>query len=144
MRILGKNVTNKKLIRDSVSGAVLELSYRTPTASEIVNYGTRVYALAEGKMKINPYARIEFALNILTGIGENCFADETGKAISSDSSSQNYCENWKELLKESAEDILMHFAVNVFEGTNIVNRNGALPEIEGIDSVPFVKSSSDG
>lgn len=144
MRILGKNITNKKLIRDSVSGAVIEFYYRTPTASEIVNYGTRVYTLDQGKMKINSGVRIEFALNILTGVGENSFGDEEGKPISSDPSKENYREDWKQLLKESAEDLLMHFAVNVFEATNIMNSNGKLPEIEGIDSVPFVKTSSDG
>jgi len=111
---------NKMVISDPVSNSNIELFYRIPKASELVAYRKGAYKI-DGKsgVKENPEFKIEMGLSVIEGIGENSFADENGNAISSDRNKPNFCENWKELVKENASDIVMVFVTNIFEGAKV-------------------------
>lgn len=143
MRDLTRSDKNKMVINDARSGSEIELYYRNPTTQEEVEYQSKLFKRQGKKMLINAFStRLEMGLKILTGFREGDFGIE-GKPISSDPQSQNYKENWKELLKENAADIITAFSFAVFEGARI--DTGTEMDFESVgeaeDIIPFPKSS---
>lgn len=119
MRDLKPNDKNKLVINDARSGTAIELYYRNPTTSEEVAYQSRLFKKQGKKMLVNAYeTRLTYGLKILTGFREGDFGIE-GKPISSDPVSMNYREDWKELLKDNAADLVTSFAFAIFEGARI-------------------------
>lgn len=114
MRDLGSS-SNKAIIRDGISNSEIELSYRTPTTSELQRFYTNSITRKGGKSTPNAVAaRVAFALDIATGIRDGDFGIE-GKPISSDPQSPDYYSDWKKVLAEKAPDILDAFVFATFE-----------------------------
>ena len=126
MRDLKQSDQNTLIIKDAISGTDIELYYRLPLTSERVAYQNKLVSRKNGKIQIHAIeARIEFGLKILTGFREGDFGFD-GKPISANPQSQNYKENWKELIKATAADIVNAFAFVIFEGASLQTE----PEIE--------------
>ncbi|MBT9169275.1 MAG: hypothetical protein DDT19_02631 [Syntrophomonadaceae bacterium] len=141
MRDLNKSDKNKIVVHDAVSGSELELYYRTPTTSEMVQYQSKLFRRAGKKILINAFeTRLEMGLQILTGFRDGDFGID-GKPISCNPNSENYREDWKELLKETAADVVTAVAFTVFEGarTDVSELEYALGEEEE-KVIPFQKS----
>lgn len=143
MRDLTRSEKNKLTIHDARSGTDIELYYRNPTTQEEVQYQSKSIKRIGRKIVVNTFeTRLEMGLQILTGFREGDFGFD-GKPISSDPASPNYREDWKELLKENAADIIATFAFTIFEGTR-TSDSGIDFEIAGEeDIVPFRRSSGD-
>lgn len=120
MRSLVKTDKHELIIRDKIGGDLI-LFYRLPTFIERSKYENSIYLIKDGSLVLVPDTRINFGKEILTGIGENCFSDEDG-AISSDPEKDNYREDWKDLLVESAPEIVAQLAFYVFENTKILDK----------------------
>lgn len=119
MRDLAPGGKNLLKINDAVSGTKIELEYRMPTTQEMVQYQARQVHRANGKVILRPFeTRLDYGIKILTGIRDGDFGYE-GKPISCNPTSADYKENWKELLKESAADIVTTLAITVFEGARV-------------------------
>lgn len=119
MRDLKRCDDNKLFIKDAVSDTQIELTYRTPTTQEMVQYQARQVHRVGGKVVLKPFeTRLEFGLKIVTAIRDGDFGYD-GKPISCNPQSADYRENWKELLKESAADIVTMLALTVFEGARL-------------------------
>ena len=126
MRDLKQSDQNTLIIKDAISGTDIELYYRLPLTSERVAYQNKLISRKNGKIQVHAVeARIEFGLKILTGFREGDFGFD-GKPISANPQSQNYKENWKELIRTTAADIVNAFAFVVFEGASLQTE----PEIE--------------
>lgn len=142
MRDLKKSDKNIMRIKDTISNSEIELYYRTPLASEIAQYHSMLVKRKGGKIIMNPIqTRLEMGLKILTGFREGDFGYD-GKPISSDPQSPYYREDWKELLRDTAADIIIAFAFNIFEGVQPLKEED-LAEVE-FEDIPFQKSSTDG
>jgi hypothetical protein len=141
------NEPNIFKIRDGVSGEVKEFIYRTPTAMEHQAYAAKSLGLRGNKAVISRKgiadARVEFGLKILIGIKDDQFG-VGGKPISSDPQSPDYREDWKELLKQYAPDLISLFAVDVFDGTKAISDSNIQIEFEedAEEVVPFGTSSA--
>ncbi|MEW5745284.1 MAG: hypothetical protein AB1805_07610 [Nitrospirota bacterium] len=138
MRDLGK-ADNKATLRDGISGSKIELFYRTPTTEELQRYYSNSIIRKGGKTIPNAVsARVDFAMDILTGIGDGSFG-LGGKPISSNPASPDYCPDWKVMVKESAPDILDTFVIMTFERSSL---QAALAEGDGgEEALPLPKSS---
>lgn len=140
MRDLKRSDKNKLIINDSISGSELELYYRMPETAEMVAYQNRLIKRQGKKILMNAFeTRLDMGLKIITGFRDGDFGID-GQPIASDPASANYRENWKELLKESAADIITTLAFTVFEGARV--DTGIDFEVEGAEEIiPFPKSS---
>lgn len=139
MRELKSN-KNILTISDAISGSKIEIYYRIPTASEIQAYMSRLIQRKGNKIKMNiADARLEFGLRILEGFRDGDFGID-GKPISSNPASEYYVDNWKELLKESAPDIIMLLAQTVFEGSRVAKEIEELEFEDSEEVLPLAKS----
>jgi hypothetical protein len=139
MRDLQKSERNTIRVQDAISGSEIELYYRTPTTKEMVEYQRLLVKRVQGKTIYDAVnARLTMGLKILTGFREGDFGFD-GKPISSDPASPNYREDWKELLAESASDIITAFAFAVFEGVRVNPETDI--EIGGIEDTPPLPKS---
>lgn len=110
---------NKLIINDARSGTEIELHYRNPTTQEEVQYQARFIKKQGKKVLINAFeTRLQMGIKILTGFRDGDFGFD-GRPIASDPASPNYREDWRELLKTAATDIITVFAFHVFEGARI-------------------------
>jgi hypothetical protein len=136
MRDLGSK-DNVAVIRDGISGAEIEFTYRTPSASEIQEYYTGTFSRKGNKVVATAVAaRVVFALKVLTGFKDGCFSVD-GKPISSNQTSTEYLPEWKKFLEEKAPDLLDTLILAVFDRTRSVER---VEEEEGADEVPLAQS----
>lgn len=127
MRDLKKNDKNTLVINDARSGSEVELYYRNPTPAEEASYQSKLLKRKGNKVIVCSYdTRFDFGLRILTGFREGDFGFD-GKPISSEKESPNYKEDWKEIVKAGAPDIVNVLAMTVFEGTRV---SGATLDIE--------------
>lgn len=139
MRDLEQSNKNILTIKDAISGTDIELYYRLPSTSERVAYQSRLISHKGGKIQVHTLeARLEYGLKILTGFREGDFGVK-GRPISSDPQNQNYHENWKELIRAMAADIVNAFAFVVFEGAavNAEPEPGTGTEGEGAEERPL-------
>lgn len=145
MRILSSSIINKMMLNDVISGSKITFHYRRPTTTEIVNYFSKLYKKDSSGVSVNNDSRIEYALKVLTGFNDADFADDKGP-ISTDPGSLCYRQDWKELLKEQADDLLLTFAIAVFENSEWKPKQEMLPDEELLkeESVPLAKTSGDG
>lgn len=119
MRELINSEINKLSITDVRSGTDIELHYRNPDPSEEVSYQTKLVRRKGTKIITRGYqTRLEFGLKILTGFREGDFSVQ-GKPISADPKSPNYREDWREIVKNGASDLIRLLAMTVFEGARL-------------------------
>lgn len=117
-RELKQTDRNKITIDDGVTGETVTLFYRMPTTSERIAFESRSYH-REGDTLIDesPAAKVEGALRIITGWDPPGYFTFDGEPISWDPADPRYREDWKELLDETAGDILQALGAVVFQGT---------------------------
>jgi hypothetical protein len=125
--------TDKNIMRiyDVASGTPCDIYYRTPTTQDRVAYNSAIANqvlqakdLKEpGKIKEAMAAmmdiQIKEAAKLITAIGEDCFGVD-GKPISSDPDNKNYYDKWREILMDSASDIILTFAKTLLGEPNFV------------------------
>ncbi len=120
-RRLSKTDISTLTIHDNLSDSEIILSYRRPTTKERQGFENLSVQRKGKKVKFkHSEARLKYGGKILTGIREGDFEIEkagTYVPVSSDPSSQNYVENWNELIKEMAPDIVQILAAQVFEAS---------------------------
>lgn len=139
MKDLKASENNNLIINDARSGTEIELYYRNPTTQEEVQYQARLIKRQGKKILINAFeTRLEMGLKILTGFRDGDFGYD-GKPIASEPSSPNYREDWKELLKTAAADIITVFAFHIFEGAR-VNTDIEIDFEEAEDTPPLQKN----
>lgn len=146
MRDLRDSDRNILVIHDPMSGTDIEVHYRPPTTRERVAYKAALFR-KEGKkivMNVLP-VRVEYALKVITGFRAGDFGYD-GQPMSSEPGAAGYREDWKDLLKETAADILDAFSAAVFEGAKAVRDPGYELVVEeageeaGEDEPPLAKS----
>lgn len=119
MRELQASDRNEIEIKDSRSGSGILLYYRNPTPEEQASYQARMIKRKGNKVTLNLYpTRLEFGLKVITGFRDGDFGFG-GKPISSDSSAENYREDWKEVVRAGAHDIVTTLGRVVFENTSV-------------------------
>lgn len=133
-----KAVTNNVLkISDALTGETVELFYRMPTTAERVAFERSAHQWKKNQfVDASAQARIEYGMKILTGFQDGAFAVD-GRAISSDPEAENYYAGWKDLVKESAGDLVAALAAAVFQGARVT----AAEDDEAEDTSPFGQSS---
>jgi hypothetical protein len=130
MRDLSKK-KNVMEIQDGVSGDIHELFYRLPTNTEIAAFHASCFAREGNTIKVNVHgSRVQYGLLVLEGFTKGSFGLD-GKPFASDPADADYMENWKDILREEASDILAVFAVQVFEGTKVRKGGGVKVDFVG-------------
>lgn len=152
-RDLTKHNDNKLTLIDSISGTQIEFTHRTPGTEERVAYQAARFR-REGNRMINcsRKAAINAAAGVLTGIREGDF-EINGQPLSSDPASPNYREDWKQLIKDMAGDLLFIMGNELFEGkpdlellqrlTFVDEGDEPAEETDGGEIPPLAKSSGD-
>jgi len=125
-------------IQDPVSGDVHEFHYRLPTNQERIELQNRIIQRKGNKVLVRKdlfSLYTEHGALVLTGFKPGTLAVD-GKAISADPQSPDYYENWKDLLLETAPDMLAVIGRAVFSGAQIAGGDEAF-EIAEDDQVPL-------
>jgi hypothetical protein len=131
---------NKVLIHDSISETEIELTYRTPTTTEIQEYYSSAVNRQGGKTKSNVVAaRVILAKRILTGIRDGDFGID-GSPISSSPESPAYYPEWKQLLEDKAPLLLDVFIREKIEGTYGIKQQLEQMIMGDDDELPLAKS----
>ncbi len=119
-RILGEDRQTLR-IQDPVSGSVITLYYRRPTAEERVAYQLSAFRLEGGERRFClGETRLKFGLEILTGFGDGDFQiREDGQEIPLDPVRH---PDWRARLMEHAPDLVSYLAQQVFEGLRVAGR----------------------
>jgi len=141
MRDLQQSGKNSIIVDDRLSGSKLELFYRMPTNDERIAYQRSTVKREGNKVKIQVFeARVKHGLQILTGFRDGDFG-YAGAPISADASSPHYRADWKDLLQETASDIVAAVAGAVFESARVGGDAGIEFVDEGGEEVlPLQKS----
>jgi hypothetical protein len=130
MRDLKKSERNRVVLDDTVSGTKIGIYYATPTAPQVKAYRQQSIRRKGNKVVLDSFdPALKYGLEIITGFDEGCFGYD-GAPISSDPASPAYREDWKELLKETAADIVTMVAHIAFDGVKAEKGDGGI-EFEG-------------
>lgn len=112
-----KNVAQ---IRDGISGDVHEIYFRLPTNEERAAYQNGLFQRSGRKLLTRVLEnRIKFGGRIIVGFKKGTIGIN-GQPFSSEPEDPAYREDWKNLLIQSAPDIVSAVAVTAFEGTGNV------------------------
>lgn len=139
MRDLKRSDRNRVEFDDTASASKLAVYYSTPTSSQV-----RAYRQASLKKKGNRVvfdnfdAAVKYGLEIMTGFDDGAFGID-GKPISSDPESPMYYPEWKDLLRDTAIDVILAVAAVAFDGV----RAGVGDVDIGEEVLPLVKTSGD-
>ncbi|MDQ7799563.1 MAG: hypothetical protein RDU76_11590 [Candidatus Edwardsbacteria bacterium] len=114
-RDLARNDNNDLLVNDLVSNDTIMLYYRQPSAEDHITYHARVNKVVDGKMQYDERARLDLAMDLLTGFRKGALT-VGGKEISCDPQDPDYQENWRELIRDTAADWLMLLATVAYSG----------------------------
>jgi hypothetical protein len=93
------------------------MKYRMPTTEErvkCVNEQIRKYGNKNGPGFGESW--LQWGKEILMGVGDGSFLDD-GKPMSSDPTSPDYKENWRDLVYDMASDLVMELGQKVFQPT---------------------------
>jgi len=143
MRDLKPTDKNELVVHDAISGTDIVLYYRLPTTSERIAYQRALIRKTGKKVVLRAgEARQEFGLKILTGIREGDFGYD-GKTISSDPKSERYRDDWKQLVGETAGDLVEVLALTVFEGARTATAPTDFDFDEGEEATPLPTTSGD-
>ncbi len=152
---------NTLKIQDPISNSNIELYYRMPETSEMQKYRSEAIIRKGRKLKLRTFeAQLKYGLIILTGFRDGDFG-AGGKHISSNPDCPNqidvdgkmlplvYREDWKDILKDKAADLVIALASHVFEKPR-TDMSESLFEFvdeedeEGAEEIPpLAKSSGD-
>jgi hypothetical protein len=144
MRDLKRSENNRLVMTDGVTGEKIVVFYSTPLASQIKAYRQASIKRKGDKVVMNTFdPALKYGLEILTGFEEGAFGYD-GKPISADPASPNYREDWKNLLAETAADIVTIVAAVAFDGVKVEKTDSGIEfEGEGAEEIlPLVKSST--
>lgn len=103
---------------DKISGTKIKVFFRLPQADERTAYEAALWQRNEetGKVVNNVRAtRRKHGEAVITGFRAGDFVDEKGAPIASETADEHYREDWKDLVKTHAPDLLELLAVHVFE-----------------------------
>jgi len=113
------NTDNKLWIKHKLSDSDICLLYRNPTTEERVAYSMERVKRVNNEVQFNfQETRIKYGEKIITGFRDGDFGVVKGDAvvpISSKVGSDNYFEDWKQIIKENAADVLELLAATVFD-----------------------------
>jgi len=111
---------NRCRIKDGMSGDVHEITYRAPTNAEIAAYHAKSFE-RKGKRVVSRLTdvRLEHGKKIITGFKKGTFGIG-GAAFASDPDDPDYRSDWKDLLADSAPDIVALVGLQAFEGTTLL------------------------
>ena len=128
-RLLTRNC--KATIVDNLSGSEIELFYSLPTTEQRLKFLTLVGRNSGTELNHETIEEIiDLGLEIITGFREGDFMreDQAGEwvPVSTLESSENYYAEWKELMRESAADIIDRFTARIF---------GNSGEVKGLSQV---------
>jgi len=143
MRDLQRSERNRVAFRDTASDTKIVIYYATPTTSQIRAYRKATIRRKGGKVVVATFdPGLKFGLEIITAFDDGCFG-HAGKPISCDPNSPDYREDWKQLLAETASDIVTMVAQVAFDGLRLDGQ--AEPEFdegeeEAEDILPLGKS----
>src|SRR5512146_2566834 len=130
MRDLKKSDRNRVVLEDASSGTRIGIYYSTPTATQVKAYRQQSIRRKGNKVVLDSFdPALKFGLEIITGFDERAFGYD-GSPISSDPASPAYRSDWKELLKETAADIVTMVAHLAFDGVKAGNGDAGI-EFEG-------------
>lgn len=117
--------TNLHVARVQDGDDVHVIQYRRPTNEEMVTYQASLF-VRKGNKLVSRVAemRLKFGARILVGFEKGTFGYE-GKPFSCDPLDPDYRENWKDLILQSAWDVVSAIGKHAFEGTTVV---GETPE----------------
>lgn len=118
-RIIGAE-RNELIINDPLSNSQLGLYYRNPTTSERQGYMNSSVKRIKNKITLHQAeARMVWGGKILVGIRDGDFlrmVDGKPVAMSSDPSSPDYFDGWKDEIAAGCGDLVMALAAVVFDG----------------------------
>ena len=119
-RVLGEERQTLR-VRDPVSGSVITLYYRRPSAEERVAYQLSAYRIEGGERRFClGETRLKFGLEILTGFGEGDFQVREDDGETPLDPARH--PDWKERLAAEAPDLVSFLAQQVFEGLRLAGR----------------------
>ncbi len=122
------SVKNSMFVADTIGGGYVEFTYRLPTTEERLAFRQACLVQVEDEVKFEPFtARLEFGLKVLTGFTEGYFTDND-KPISINQ------DNWKELIKATASDLIEALGMGVFEGARLLGPKA--PQVEKTKAKP--------
>ncbi len=122
-RVLGKK-PQAMAIQDPVSGAVVTLYYRLPTAEERVAYQLAAFRLEDGQRQLClGDTRLEFGLKVLVGFEAGDFLIPEDRDLVPLDPERH--PDWKARLAEDAPDLVSYLAQQVFEGLRVTGRGVA-------------------
>ena len=140
MRVLTSKESVLRFL-DKISNTIIKLKYRNATEEERIKFSSELYTRRGNKVVINSVVYRKYGAMVCTGIGDNCYCDEEGNVISSDPGSENYNDNWKELIEKYAPEHLIELGKLVFESMTAITDTKNI-EIEiGSEEVPLAKES---
>jgi hypothetical protein len=117
---------------DNIGGGNLTVFFRPPTPQERMEYSNSQVSRHGRKVdSILGNTRMKFGLKIITGIADGDFVKGDKKPLSSDPTSPNYDENWKDIIKRLASDVISMLAIHAFE--NALNVVDGVEEKDGED-----------
>ncbi|RJP20717.1 MAG: hypothetical protein C4529_08880 [Deltaproteobacteria bacterium] len=116
MRDLKKTDRNRVVLLDLQGGSKIGLFYATPTTSQVKGFHKESLRRKGNKVMVDSFdPALKYGLEVITGFDEGAFGYD-GVPISADPAHPNYREDWKELLSETASDIVITLGRLVFEG----------------------------
>lgn len=120
---MARRLTERHMLRlqDPVSGSVITLYFRPPTAAERVAYQLSVFHLEGGERRLRlAETRLRFGLEILLGFEAGDFVLEDGGRLIPLDPDQH--PDWKERLARHAPDLVSYLGQQVFEGLRPLKR----------------------
>lgn len=143
MRDLKKTDRNKVVLLDLQGGGKITLFYASPSTSQVRAFHKESLRRKGNKVLVDSFdPALKYGLEVITGFDEGAFG-YGGQPISADPASPNYREDWKELLAETACDIVITLGRLVFEGVRPEQSVADLlvgDEKEAEDIVPLAES----
>lgn len=100
---------------DAYTGKMYEIMCNRPGAEEIVQYKNKIAAGEGSEAK----RKILAVKDLIYGIGEDQFTDDSGKYISSKEGSENYNKDWKKIVVERYDDLVLYTATSLYESMYI-------------------------
>jgi len=132
---INKPQIQKVLLFDSIHNANCYFTFRPPTAEEIVSYKSKIMRLRGRKVTQDSKVKLRYGLLVMEGFEEGYLGNE-GKPLSTDPSSPNYDENWKQHIRKACPHMVMLLCEYVFDSSAVE------PE-EQEDKQDFLESKSD-
>ncbi|MGD0586698.1 MAG: hypothetical protein ABSA86_13165 [Oryzomonas sp.] len=124
---------NTLTLYDPVEKTTVVFTYRTPSTDDRIRHMAGRYKRQGTKLIDCSRTRtIDSAVSVLTGIRPEDFAF-AGKPLSSTPGENGYREDWKDLVKASAGDLLFLMGYELFEGRISLPNDAKLDIVSELD-----------